>query len=419
MKTKFKSIKWDKVFIKNFISLAAVQGVNYLLPLMTLPYLVRVLGVDNFGIFSFATAIVAFFAVITDYGFNFSATREISVNKFNKTEITKIYSSVMTLKIILMLLSFLILCIMVFFIPKFNDNLLIYLLCYGVVLGQVLFPVWFFQGMEQMQFITVVNVFSKILSTVCIFIFINDPNDLYLVPVFMSLGAIIGGIYSLRLISKEFGISFKIQSRGELERHLKGGGNLFLTSFLSTLLTSSGILVLGFYASNTVVGIYSAIEKIFRAVVGLFAPITQALYPISCQKLNSGNIVDSRKYLKKIFYIIFLLTLITAVLICFLSNLIIDFFYGINMLQYVYILQLMMLWLIISVMNNIIGIQYLSAKRKDKFYLIAFVVGALSTTLLNFILIPKYLIDGIISAMIFGEIMLTLVMVILIKGKKL
>lgn len=308
---------------------------------------------------------------------------------------------------------------MVFFIPKFNDNLLIYLLCYGVVLGQVLFPVWFFQGMEQMQFITVVNVFSKILSTVCIFIFINDPNDLYLVPVFMSLGAIIGGIYSLRLISKEFGISFKIQSRGELERHLKGGGNLFLTSFLSTLLTSSGILVLGFYASNTVVGIYSAIEKIFRAVVGLFAPITQALYPISCQKLNSGNIVDSRKYLKKIFYIIFLLTLITAVLICFLSNLIIDFFYGINMLQYVYILQLMMLWLIISVMNNIIGIQYLSAKRKDKFYLIAFVVGALSTTLLNFILIPKYLIDGIISAMIFGEIMLTLVMVILIKGKKL
>ncbi len=419
MKTKFKSIKWDKVFIKNFLSLAAVQGVNYLLPLMTLPYLVRVLGVDNFGIFSFATAIVAFFAVITDYGFNFSATREISVNKFNKTEITKIYSSVMTLKIILMLLSFLILCIMVFFIPKFNDNLLIYLLCYGVVLGQVLFPVWFFQGMEQMQFITVVNVFSKILSTVCIFIFINDPNDLYLVPVFMSLGAIIGGIYSLRLISKEFGISFKIQSRGELERHLKGGGNLFLTSFLSTLLTSSGILVLGFYASNTVVGIYSAIEKIFRAVVGLFAPITQALYPISCQKLNSGNIVDSRKYLKKIFYIIFLLTLITAVLICFLSNLIIDFFYGINMLQYVYILQLMMLWLIISVMNNIIGIQYLSAKRKDKFYLIAFVVGALSTTLLNFILIPKYLIDGIISAMIFGEIMLTLVMVILIKGKKL
>ena len=419
MKTKFKSIKWDKVFIKNFLSLAAVQGVNYLLPLMTLPYLVRVLGVDNFGIFSFATAIVAFFAVITDYGFNFSATREISINKFNKKEITKIYSSVMTLKIILMLLSFLILCIMVFFIPKFNDNLLIYLLCYGVVLGQVLFPVWFFQGMEQMQFITVVNVFSKILSTVCIFIFINDPNDLYLVPVFMSLGAIIGGIYSLRLISKEFGISFKIQSRGELERHLKGGGNLFLTSFLSTLLTSSGILVLGFYASNTVVGIYSAIEKIFRAVVGLFAPITQALYPISCQKMNTGNITDSRKYFKKIFYIIFLLTLITAFLICFLSNVVVELFYGTNMLQYTYILQLMMLWLIFSVMNNIIGIQYLSAKRKDKFYLIAFVVGALSTTLLNFILIPKYLIDGIISAMIFGEILLTLAMVILIKGKKL
>ncbi len=419
MKLNIKTIKWDKVFIKNFFSLAAVQGVNYVLPLLTLPYLVRVLGVENFGIFSFATAVVAFFPAITDYGFNFSATREISINKLNKKELIKIYSSVMTLKIVLMFVSLAILCLMITFIPKFNEHFLVYLLCYGVVLGQVLFPVWFFQGMEQMQFITIVNVFSKVLSAICIFIFIKNPNDIYLVPVFMSLGAIFGGMYSLYLISKDFGISFKLQSINELKKHLKGGSNLFFTSFLSTLLTSSGVLVLGFYASNTLVGAYSAIEKLFRAIVGLFLPITQALYPISCQKLNSKNLVDSRGYFKKIFLIMLFLTFSTAVLVYCFSNNIIELFYGSNMLKFTYILQVMMFWLIFSVMNNIIGIQYLSAKRKDQFYLMAFILGALSTVLLNFVLIPKFLIDGIVSAMIVGEIILTLAMIVLIKGKKL
>ena len=89
------------------------------------------------------------------------------------------------------------------------------------------------------------------------------------------------------------------------------------------------------------------------------------------------------------------------------------------MLKFTYILQVMMFWLIFSVMNNIIGIQYLSAKRKDQFYLMAFILGALSTVLLNFVLIPKFLIDGIVSAMIVGEIILTLAMIVLIKGKKL
>lgn len=419
MKLNIKNMKWDKVFVKNFLSLAAVQGVNYIVPLITLPYLVRVLGVGNFGVFAFATAVVAFFAVITDYGFNFSATRDISVNKSNKIELTKIYSSVMTLKIGLMVLSFIALCILILLVPKFNEYFLVYLLCYGVVLGQVLFPVWFFQGMEQMQFITVINVFSKILSAACIFIFIRSPEDLYLVPVFMSLGAIIGGIYSLYLIHKDFGIHFKLQTGSELIKHLKGGSNLFITSFLSTLLTSSGVLVLGFYASNSVVGTYSAIEKLFRAIVGLFAPITQALYPVSCKKINSKNLSDSQNYFKKLIVVMLFLTFSVAILIYTCSDFIVEIFYGSDMMEFAYVLQVMMLWLIFGVINNIIGIQYLSAKRKDKFYLIAFIIGALFTIVLNFILIPRFLIDGIVSAMIVGEIILTLVMIFLIKGKKL
>lgn len=413
-----KLYKAKSIFIKNFISLALVQGINYFLPLLTLPYLVRVIGIDKFGTLALATAVIAFFAVVTDYGFNFTATREISLNKSNKQELNKIVSSVMTIKLIFMFLSLLILVVLISFVQKFNHEAIIYLLTFGTVIGQVLFPVWFFQGMEKMQFITVVNIISKTLSTLCIFIFIKVPDDYYLVPILIATGSIVGGIYSLYLIKKDFGIDFELQSRDELLKHIKGGSNLFFTSMLSTLLSSSGLLILGFYASNGIVGLYAAIEKLFKAIVGLFAPITQALYPISCKQLD-GSGQRANKYIIKLIVYMVALSLLVAGVVSVCSSFIVTIFYGTTMLGYTYVLQVMMIWLVFGVMNNVIGIQYLSAKRLDKFYMIAFVLGGLITVILNLVLIPSMAIDGILFAMISGEIVLTMTMILLIKGKDL
>ncbi|WP_228270610.1 flippase [Acinetobacter colistiniresistens] len=413
-----KFLKNKSVFLKNLISLATVQGLNYLLPLLTLPYLVRVVGVDKFGVLSLATVVIAFFIVVTDYGFNYAATREISLNKSNKKELVKIVNSVMTIKLFLTILSVGILALLIHFVHKFNEYALVYWLTFGSVIGQVLFPVWFFQGVEKMQFITVINVISKVLSTLSIFIFVKSPEDYFIVPVLVALGSIVGGIYSLYLIRKDFGIYFELQTRQELLKHVKGGSNLFLTTMLSTALTSSGLLILGFYASNTVVGLYAAIEKLFKAIVGLFAPITQALYPISCKQFQEDN--DSQKqYLKKLISVMALIALVISSSVALFAPFIVEMFYGEKMVIYSYVLQVMMIWLFFSVMNNVLGIQYLSAKKLDKFYMLAFIVSGSITTLMNLILIPEMLIDGILYAMIIGEIILTVAMIVMIKGKKL
>ncbi|MFW1736289.1 MULTISPECIES: flippase [unclassified Acinetobacter] len=413
-----KFLKNKSVFLKNFISLATVQGLNYLLPLLTLPYLVRVIGIEKFGVLSLATAVMAFFIVITDYGFNYTATREISLNKSNNKELIKIFNSVMIIKVILTILSLGILAILICFVQKFNQYALIYWLTFGSVIGQVLFPVWFYQGVEKMQFITVINVISKVLSTLSIFIFIKSPEDYFLVPVLVSLGSIIGGIYSLHLIRKDFGIYFKLQTRQELFKHVKGGSNLFLTTMLSTVLTSSGLLILGFYASNTVVGLYAAIEKLFKAIVGLFAPITQALYPISCKQFQKDS-CHQKQYLMKLIIVMILIALIISSSVALFAPVIITIFYGEKMVVYSYVLQIMMIWLFFSVMNNVFGIQYLSAKKLDKFYMLAFIISGSITILMNLLLIPNMLIDGILYSMIIGEIILTVTMIVLIKGKQL
>ena len=108
MLAKFKSVMNDEEkrrFLGNFFSLATLQGLNYILPLLTLPYLVRILGADKFGALAFATAIIGYFTVLTDYGFNFTATREVSLNRSNPEKLNEIFNSVMTIKLILFLLS--------------------------------------------------------------------------------------------------------------------------------------------------------------------------------------------------------------------------------------------------------------------------------------------------------------------------
>ncbi|MCX7697956.1 MAG: flippase [Candidatus Goldbacteria bacterium] len=288
-----------KNIIENFFSLFSLQIFNYILPLITFPYLVRILGPDKFGLISFAQAFATYFILITDYGFNFSAVRDIAINRENKEKVSIIVFSVYSVKFILFFLSFIIYLIVVYNISKFYKDINIYLFSFLTVLGNVLLPVWFFQGIEKMKYITISNILIKFLFVILIFLLIKKENDYIYVPLIYSLCNILVGLIGIFFILCKFKISIILPNLNEIINQIKNGWNIFLSTIGISFYTNSNTFILGLFTDNIIVGYYSAAEKIVRAIQALVYPIAQALYPY-LSKLAIDNRKNALIFLKKV-----------------------------------------------------------------------------------------------------------------------
>lgn len=270
----------------NFLYLFLLNIANFILPVITFPYLVSRLGVDKFGLLAFVSSIISYFLILTDYAFNLSATRQISMHRSRPSKLNQIVSSVYTIKFFLVLLSILILSTLVMTVPKFEEYKWIYFFTFGTVIGQSIFPVWFFQGIEKMKFISILNILSKVIFTACVFIFVKKSEDFFLVPIFNSLGYIAAGGISLWMLFFRCGIRLKKVYSTTVFFYVKDGWHLFVSNISVTLYTTAVTTVLGFFSSNTVVGYYSIAEKIIQIIRGLIAPVSQTLFPYLVSMAN-------------------------------------------------------------------------------------------------------------------------------------
>ncbi len=332
----------DKKLFTNFISLSTVQIANYLFPLITIPYLVRVLGAEKFGLISFAQAFILYFSLITNYGFNFSAPRIISINRDDLSEVSRIFNSIMILKIILMFFSLIILSLAILVFDKFRDEWLVYFFTFGFIIGEVLFPLWFFQGMEKMKSIAILSLLSKLFYTVSIFVFVKSEVDYVLVPLLNSLGVILSGLISISIVIKKFNILIAIPKYSDLKFQLKDGWNIFYSNIAISIYTISNTFILGIFTSDTIVGYYSAAEKIIKAFQGLLNPIFQSVYP-HISKLAIVSKESALKLVNNLGWKIGLFTIIISSLTFLFSEQIIYLFLGGSFLRSVAVLKILSL----------------------------------------------------------------------------
>ncbi|MEM6865528.1 MAG: oligosaccharide flippase family protein [Bacteroidota bacterium] len=290
-----------KVVINNFLSLVLLQGANYILPLLILPHLVRVLGAEKFGLIMFAQSLIVFLTVFIEFGFTLSGTREISLAKDNISQRSKIFMAIMSIKMLLLIGIFLVLYAIVTVFPRFSVDKEVYLFSFGIVIGQALFPAWFFQGIEKMKFVTMLNILAKTCFTILVFVLVRHRADYIFVPVYNSLGFILAGVSGLLICFKY--VKIQKPSLVLMKQFFLESLSLFVSNFAVSLYTASNTFILGLFVGNTIVGVYSSMEKLVLAAKNIYVPIYQALFPWVARQLDGEKLRTTRKLMPIIFVI--------------------------------------------------------------------------------------------------------------------
>ncbi|HOU36568.1 MAG TPA: flippase [Candidatus Omnitrophota bacterium] len=292
--------KERRVVWENFLSLSSLQALNYLLPVIFLPYVIRIIGPEKFGLIAFAQALMQYFIILTDYGFSLSATREIALVKEQPDKVKEIFSAVLATKIVLAIASFIILIVMLRFIPRFKYDSQVFIYSFGAVIGSTLFPLWYFQGMERMKYIAGLNICGGIIFAAGVFIAVRGPSDYLLIPMLYSMVSVATGIAGLYVVFRKFSITYSFQRYADIKQQLKAGWNIFCSSVAINAYTSTRIVAVGLLTTNTVTGYYSIAEKV-ASIIQLFplASFAQALFP-RLTKIYLHNRKKAFRMMKKI-----------------------------------------------------------------------------------------------------------------------
>ena len=411
-------IQKNKTLLRNFSSLTALQISQYIFPIVTFPYLVRVLGPDGYGLVSFANAFIGYFTVLTDYGFNLSATKDISLNRNNQKKIEEIFYSVLGVKLLLLLISILILIPVVLFFSKFNDNAMIYIVSFFAVFGTAIFPIWFFQGIEEMGYISWISIIVKILWVVSIFLFVKSKDDIIILVWLNSLSSIITGVIGLWVSKIRFKLKLFIPSIEQIKFQLEDSWHYFLSNVSVSLYTISNIFILGLFTNDTIVGYFSAADKIRYAVQNMTSTAGRTIFPhlsTEFSKSRKAGFSFVRKYVKSMGSFILLL----SILLFIFSEQIVLLVLGPEYLKSVTILKILSFLPFIIFMSNVAGIQTMvNLGYKKEFAKIIIIAGVLNI-ILSFIIVPYYLEIGSSIAVLVTELVVTFNMLVFLRKKNI
>ncbi len=299
---------------ENFISLMSLQFINYILPLFLIPYLIQTLGVDGFGVYSFIFAIAMYGVKFSDYGFDLSATYHISLHKENPNKIDEIFSSVLFIKFSLATLFLILLTIAIFMFEKLYLYREILFLSYGMLLGNTILPLWFFQGVEKMRFIMYLNGFLKLSFFLLVLLFVKDENDLPILIFLHSLTSIIVGVLGLYIAIKKFNIKIISITKEKIVFFLKDGWYIFTSKIAVEFYSTTSTIITGLFVSPTMLGYYAISVKIMAAIGNLFDPITRVVYPylVGVYQKSNKNFISKNRQLSLAILVIMIPTSLTV-----------------------------------------------------------------------------------------------------------
>lgn len=334
------------------------QGGNYLVPLMTLPYLSRVLGVQAFGDVAFSYAFVAYFVLVTEWGFSLSSSRLISKHAGNAAAVNRIFWDTLIAKLLIGCISMIALVIVTFAFPSLRALHLLILAASLAVIANMFTVNWCLQGLERLDYFATGSLLGKLATVPFIFWLVKSPEDAWLSIVLQTGGMLFAGFLSIILLSRMNIIRQPVISlRGALGQ-IATGWHVFLSTAAVNLYTTSNIVILGLLSGSVGVGQYSGADRLKTAAQGVISPIGNAVYP-RVARLMSQEPEEGYRFIRRLFWFQGVFTLAISVVLFISAPLLIRIILGPHFLEAVPMMR-WLAWLpFIIGLSNIFGLQVL------------------------------------------------------------
>ena len=389
---------------QNFFYFGVIKFTNILSKYILLGYLVRTLGEEGYGILTWVDSFIQYFLILINFGFDMYAAKYIVENKQNKTKIDEIISSILTIKIGLFVFSFALLGIF-----SFNEgisehiDLIFFMLLMGI--GEILFPIWYFQGIEKMKPIALVSVISRTLLVFLTVILVKNPSQIVLYIFILVASNIVWGGLGFYFLKKESNFKFMIVPLETIMHYLKEGYLFFLGRFSTLFLNFGTIFLIGYFCSKNLVSGFDIASKIVFAFIFPFEVIQQAIFPSIVRTKN-------KLFVQRLILFTVCSGLLFSISIYYFSEEMMTFFGGIQMAKYAYLLKSLVILIPVISCSIIIGSCSLVAFGALKQYNYALVFSCL---IYIFVMLLLYLMDQInFTNLLLVRISVDIIMVTLI-----
>ena len=403
---KYKSVKFN--FIMNFILTLS----NFIFPLITFPYVSRILQASGLGKVGFATSIIAYFSMIAMMGIPTYGIKACAKIRDDSYKLTKTVYELLILNTIFLAFSLTLLLLSVIFINKFYIDKELYIILAFSMLFNVLGIEWLYKALEQYSYITIRSIFFKIASLILLFVFVKESNDILpyaMLTVLASVGAGILNFYNLRKIITLYKITFK---QLEITKHIKPSFTFFL---LITIYVNLDSIMLGFMTSDDNVGYYSAAVKIKQILVTLVTSLGAVMLPRLAFYYEQKRFDEFKDLVKNALGFILIVSLPLTIYFTLYAKDAILLLSGESFLASVEPMQIIMPTVFLIALSNLMGWQILVPMDREKQIVFSTIIGAIVGGIINIFAIPYLGVNGAAIANLCAECAVVVVQIILLR----
>lgn len=400
-----KSIK------KNFMYNTLLKLLNMIFPLITFPYVARILSAEGVGKVDFSVSVIQYFILIAQIGIPTYAIRECAKHRDDREKLSKTVQEILVINLLMIVVAYFIFFITLVSIDKFENYQTLLMIMSINIISTSIGIEWFYQAIEEYRYITIRSLVVKLISLILVFTFIKQENDYVLYGLITVLSVSAGNIFNIVHVNKYITL-FKRFKNYNFKRHVKPILVLFAMSLSISIYVNLDTVMLGFISGDHSVGLYAAANKILKVVLALVTSLGVVLLPRMSYYIQNNAFLEINKLIKKSLDFILMISIPAVVGIFMLAEPIIYLFAGNDYTEAVLTVKVMSPIIIAMGLSNLIGIQVLISHGREKITLISTIIGAFINFSLNIVLISQFQQNGAAIGTLIAEVAVTITQII-------